>query len=111
MAKDYRYYKLLNTAKWRKLRRKQLVKQPLCEECLKRGTIKAADQVHHKRPIERALSFEEMEILAYDSNNLESVCQECHKNIHNHMGSHNDTKAAMKRIQKAEIDEYLKNFT
>ena len=69
-----------NTTKWRKARLAHLQKEPLCQECLKKGKITPADSVHHK-----VSPFKDMKInwtLGLDDNNLESICQECHAELH-----------------------------
>lgn len=53
---------------------------PLCEECLKKGKVKAGENVHHKKS-----PFKNNEVdwnLFLDPNNLETVCRECHAEIH-----------------------------
>ena len=43
--------KTYDTTRWKRVRRDFLYKNPLCEECLKLGIIKAAELVHHRIPI------------------------------------------------------------
>ena len=69
--------RLYNTTKWRKTRLAHLVREPLCQECLKEGRVYAgtADeplQVHHiKSPFQNGeINWE----LAFDDNNLETIC-------------------------------------
>lgn len=73
---------LYNTVRWRKLREGQLQLQPLCEKCLEEGRITAATDVHHKYEISNAGSFLEAMDIAYDSNNLMSLCSKCHDALH-----------------------------
>lgn len=65
------------------LRRAYIREHPLCEECLKRGIwdMEAAE-VHHRVPISTGRTEAEMERLAFDPGNLESVCPECHRRLH-----------------------------
>lgn len=56
---------------WKKLRLKQLAKQPLCEECLRHGKITPAKIVDHIKPIN--FGGEKLDI-----NNLQSLCVSCH---------------------------------
>ena len=58
--------------RWRKLRLRYLVDNPLCIECKRSGRTEAAVDVHHK--IRRMDAPE----LAYDVSNLESLCRSCH---------------------------------
>lgn len=39
-----------NRARWRKLRKMQLRRQPLCEDCLEAGRVTEAKDVHHIIP-------------------------------------------------------------
>lgn len=70
-----------NQTSWRKLRTTYLKQHPLCEECLKTGKVTPASSVHHiKTPFSKG---EVNQFLLLDYNNLESVCHECHAEIHN----------------------------
>ena len=63
-----------NSTKWKKLRDAHLREQPLCEECLRKGKVTPADQVHHKRS---PFNYKEGTInweLGLDPENLESIC-------------------------------------
>lgn len=71
-----------NTSRWRKLRESQLMEHPLCEECMKSGKVTPATEVHHIQEISQAGSRLEAMDIAFDSNNLMSLCEECHQRIH-----------------------------
>lgn len=77
MSRNKDYIKLINCHKWRKLRNEQLKRNPLCSVC---GDI--ATEVHHIRPVESEKEYNKMEVLAYDPNNLQSLCHKCHSDIH-----------------------------
>jgi 5-methylcytosine-specific restriction endonuclease McrA len=47
-----------------------------CEECLKKGKHRVADEVHHIVPIEVDITK------AYDYTNLILVCKKCHREKH-----------------------------
>lgn len=79
--------KIYNTQTWIKLRNGKLMNNPLCERCLAQGIIKSAEEVHHKNPISKGETDEEMRELAYNYDNLQSLCKKCHKEIHKEMGS------------------------
>jgi len=73
--------KVYQSARWRKLRLAYIMTHPLCEKCHK---VMATD-VHH------IISFVykpemERQILAYDWNNLCSLCATCHAQLHNGKG-------------------------
>jgi len=63
---------IYNNKIWRALRRDQLAKEPLCRYCMAMGHITAADTVNHKEPHRGDKN------LAFDPENLESVCKPCH---------------------------------
>lgn len=77
---------------YRPLRLVYLAAHPLCELCYdlftenEDGTvgrkIKAAEQVHHIRPILTGNTPEEMKELATDMKNLMSLCEWHHERIH-----------------------------
>ncbi len=76
------YVRLMNSKEWRQLRREKLSADPYCEECLKRGIHRLASVVHHKTEVESGQSPAECRRLAFDPHNLESVCPQCHRDIH-----------------------------
>ncbi len=73
---------IYNTTTWREMRLAKLMRSPLCEICELEGKTTLAEDVHH------ALSFldvpeDEMLRVAYDADNLISVCRKCHNRCHN----------------------------
>ena len=74
------------TRRWRNLRQIKLIDAPLCEMCEKRGITRPAVDVHHITSFVGASSEEQRLFLAYDYDNLMSLCKECHQRIHNHHG-------------------------
>ena len=65
--------------RWRRLRAEKFKNDPLCEECEKRDIVKQAEEVHHKIPFETGRTPGEIEALAFDYDNLQSLCVKCHK--------------------------------
>lgn len=55
---------------------------PLCEECLKKDIVTAAEHVHHKVPFLSVAEEERQWELLLDENNLEAVCIACHNKLH-----------------------------
>lgn len=55
---------------------------PICEKCELTNRIRPADEVHHIIPFDRGRTAAEREKLAYDWDNLLSLCQDCHDEIH-----------------------------
>ena len=63
--------------KWQQKRKQILIRDSyLCQQCKKYGKRVDAQMVHHIKPAEL---FPE---LAYDDNNLESLCNACHNKLH-----------------------------
>lgn len=58
------------------------MEQPLCEVCLAKGIITPTEDVHH---IDSFMNYEGLKRLekAYNYNNLQSICKECHQKEHN----------------------------
>lgn len=59
-------------ARWRKVRRLKLSRQPLCETCEARGQTTPAQMVHHLVPIRASWALRLVLL------NLKSVCIACH---------------------------------
>lgn len=73
--------KAYSSTEWRKIRNTYIKQHPLCEECLSKGRITPAQDVHHiKSP------FKTGEInwnLLLDYDNLQALCKQCHAEHHN----------------------------
>ncbi len=74
---------IYNTAHWRKLRDYKLRISPLCEMCLKEGRTTAAEEVHHIVSFMETTNQDVRIQLAFDDENLMSVCKVCHQKMHN----------------------------
>lgn len=73
MAEDFDY----NSRRWRNKAKKILSRDNfLCQECKKYGRRTEATTVHH---IKHADDYPE---LAWESNNLISLCRGCHNKMH-----------------------------
>nr|DAF12565.1 MAG TPA: HNH endonuclease [Caudoviricetes sp.] len=71
------------STKWRKLRLAHLQLHPLCELCQKEGKVVPAVDVHHITSFMSTNDHLKRIYLAYDPNNLMSLCKECHQKVHN----------------------------
>lgn len=81
--KKYKLYiKLINSYRWQLLRRKKFIANPVCEDCLKQGRVTPTEEVHHIKPVESGRDEAEMTRLAYDFDNLRSLCKTCHRAYH-----------------------------
>ena len=69
--------KIYNTDRWHKLRASKLMQSPLCEVCLSKGVITPAFHAHH---IDSFMNYEGMKRkeVAYNPDNLMSICEQCH---------------------------------
>lgn len=76
------YQKLINNYKWQLLRAKKFRANPICEMCAAAGRVRPTEEVHHIIPVENGKDEAEMTRLAYDYNNLQSLCRECHAKVH-----------------------------
>lgn len=79
--------KAYNNSSWRKLRDTYMHEHPLCEECLSKGKITPAVDVHHKDSPFKGATVNYNKLLDY--NNLMSVCKECHNMIHSKQNNPN----------------------
>ena len=77
--------KYYNSKQWHNLRNYYIRRHPLCEICLSKGIVKAAEEVHHKIPYLRGNTDEERWKLLTDEDNLQSLCCECHDEVHRKM--------------------------
>lgn len=72
-----------NTGTWRQLRWQHLEsRQGLCERCEANGIIKDATCVHHKIWLSKAQGVSDLVRLGFDPDNLEALCDDCHKAEH-----------------------------
>lgn len=97
MSRDKNYQRLLNSPKWREV--KKMVWQRangLCERCKAEGFIKSGVDCHHIVPVESANPDipGEMERLAYDVSNIQLLCVPCHIKVHQDMHTHCKEKVA-----------------
>lgn len=74
--------KIYNSKTWKQLRNSYFANHPLCQRCLEKGIVKPADDIHHTIPFLTGKTSDEIYELAYDYNNLMSVCKQCHLEIH-----------------------------
>ena len=85
-----------NTA-WRKMRDTYLHEHPLCEDCLAKGKVTAATDVHHIRSPFRKGEVNWMMLLDY--NNLAALCKECHGNRHAAEQGHISPEEVLKQLE------------
>ena len=107
---------IYNSREWKDLRIQKLRTYPFCEQCIKDGEaigipggyIRSATCVHHIVPIETARTKDEMKRLAFDVNNLRSLCFACHARIHKELGS--NTAKIVRQRAEARQDRWADNL-
>ena len=79
-----RHELVYNDPRWRPIREAVMQRDGgLCQECLQKGRLTPATQVHHKvSPFQNGLSQADFEFYAWSMENLEAICAECHAAIH-----------------------------
>ena len=83
---DKERQKIYNSERWRKLRVWKFACNPLCELCLKENKTVPAEDIHHVVSFMSANDPAQRKFLAYDYDNLMSLCKIHHQNIHNKKG-------------------------
>lgn len=93
---------IYNTRLWMQLRECKRRTSPLCEVCLAAGRLTPGAQVHHIVSFNEADDRAERERLGYDPDNVVTVCEQCHRELHH--GSLTGCRT------KAEIEEKARNL-
>lgn len=75
--------KVYNTERWRRLRAWKFACNPLCEMCLKDDKVVPAEDIHHVVSFMSTDDPAQRNFLAYDFDNLMSLCKQCHQAVHN----------------------------
>lgn len=86
-----------NNTAWRKMRDTYLHEHPLCEDCLAKGKVTPATDIHHiKSP------FKNGEVnwgLLLNYENLAALCKECHGNRHAAEQGHISPEEVLKQLE------------
>jgi 5-methylcytosine-specific restriction enzyme A len=86
--------KFYNSTTWRKCREYVLKRDNyLCQRCLRKGILRAADVVHHKEHLE------DNPEKALNPENLESLCHACHNEEHPEKGQKPKTNEKKSKIR------------
>ena len=113
MNDSLKYYKsLLTSWQWRKLRHDKLSKTIFCERCVSQGkqVPNLAVDVHHVVPVMRAAPDRgRMRVLFFDPHNLQALCADCYKKVHDEMKMH-VCKEKRKEIRMEQLEEFKKKF-
>lgn len=65
-----------HTAQWTAKSKLYRQEHPVCERCLKNGSVRASKLVHHKIEVKEMLR---LGLDPYDDNFLEALCHNCHQ--------------------------------
>lgn len=76
------YQSIYQDSRWKSLRLQKLKDNPVCELCDLEGKTSPTKEIHHKIPFDISMSQEQIEALAFDYDNLISLCIPCHKKQH-----------------------------
>jgi 5-methylcytosine-specific restriction enzyme A len=82
------YQDVYQDPRWRRLRDQKLMDNPICELCEMKGRVTQTEEIHHIKPFEISKGREELELLAFDYDNLISLCIPCHKEEHRKLRQH-----------------------
>lgn len=82
------YQDIYQDKRWKRLVAWKLKEKPTCERCTSLGLTSATKEVHHKIPFDWGRDDEEKETLAFDYDNLESLCTPCHNIRHIELKNH-----------------------
>ena len=108
MAKDKDYQRLIHTGKWLRLRKSVLSSHPLCQRCEAEGRTTSATEIHHRRPVEEAITYADKRQRMYDPANLMALCHDCHIKAHTELGR--SGKEATKRRNGKQVTEIVRRF-
>ena len=75
--------KIYNSERWRRLRAWKLACNPLGELCVQENKTVPAEDIHHIISFMSTDDPQQRLFLAYDYDNLMSLCKQCHQKIHN----------------------------
>lgn len=75
--------KIYSSERWRRLRAWKFACNPLCEDCEEQGKTTPAEDIHHIISFMSVTDPSERLFLAYDFDNLRSLCKKCHQKHHN----------------------------
>ncbi len=74
--------KVYNDRRWKTLRDEHMRAHPLCEICEMQGQIRPAQEVHHVNSFQNGGNKEERDLLAFQPNELLSLCKFHHRECH-----------------------------
>lgn len=113
MNSSLHYYKtLLASWRWRKLRHAKLSSSVFCERCVGQGreVPNLATEVHHVVPVTSAApDRRQMSALFFDPHNLQALCSECHREVHEELRMH-VSKERRTEIRRSQLEMFKRKF-
>jgi 5-methylcytosine-specific restriction endonuclease McrA len=79
----YKYQKIYQDPRWKRIRRLKFQMDPLCEICKSQGVTNVTEEIHHIIPFQSESDQAEIERLAFDLSNTQSLCVKHHKTLDN----------------------------
>jgi 5-methylcytosine-specific restriction endonuclease McrA len=76
-----KYQKIYQDPRWKRIRRLKFQMNPLCEICESEGITNITEEIHHVIPFQSESDSDEIEKLAFDISNTQSLCIEHHKSV------------------------------
>lgn len=78
----YNHQQIYQDVRWKRIVFVKHLENPVCEECERQGRTTATEEIHHIIPFQQGRTPLEVERLAFDIENTESLCIECHHKKH-----------------------------
>ena len=106
-CKDPTYVKLIQSTRWRKVRNQYLQDHPTCERC----GMYLATEIHHITPLTRFKNEpEKMERMAFDEDNLQALCHDCHIKAHIELGKYIHNIKNSEAYHKEQAEQMIQNL-
>lgn len=80
---EKRRREIYSSTRWRKLRAAKLMQNPLCEICLANDKTTIGIDIHHIVSFVKIDDPLRRKDIAYDFDNLMTLCKICHQKLHN----------------------------
>lgn len=93
--------KVYQTTRWQQLRKSKLFDNPLCELCSRHGVTTPAEDVHHIVSFMSTEDQVQRNRLAYDRNNLQSLCRACHQYQHRQVSEEDTPWGKLSSVNKS----------
>lgn len=74
---------IYQSKEWKNLRQSHFMNHPLCERCLEHNVTTAGEDVHHLISFTKGTTDDERKALAFNPDNVITVCRYCHLVMHN----------------------------